>query len=196
MDKIWGDTPSVTLKSLVLNTCVTHTCMYVGNKSVAKHLVSKEVPDKITSWTCSPFKVWLSYSRYTNTGNVQSIKNLVVSLQGRHVSPAYFFSVKCSKSRQNRKWTFRRFKTALHDTVLHTDALCQISGSWPVWFPWKMWQKLSCEQICLCPQYSKWRKTGSGHAEDSKMRYMIQFSILMLCVKYQETVLCGSREKY
>ena len=23
--------------------------------------------------------------------------------------------------------------------------LCQISGSWPVWFPRKMWQKLSCE---------------------------------------------------
>ena len=22
---------------------------------------------------------------------------------------------------------------ALHDTVLHTDALCQISGSWPLW---------------------------------------------------------------
>ena len=40
----------------------------------------------------------------------------------------------------NRKWTCRRFKTALHDTVLHTDALCQISGSWPVWFLRKMWQ--------------------------------------------------------
>ena len=41
----------------------------------------------------------------------------------------------------NRKWTCRRFKTALHDTVLHTDALCPLSGSWPVWFPRKMWQK-------------------------------------------------------
>ena len=54
--------------------------------------------------------------------------------------------------------------------------------------------KLSCEQICLCPQYSKSRKTGSGHAADSKMRYTIQFSILMLCYKYQEAGLCGSRE--
>ena len=117
---------------------------------------------------------------------------------GRHVSPAFFYSFKYSKSRQtgsghaadstcvtrysspywcsvpnikklasvfpeknvtkiilwanlpmstifkvasNRKWTCRRFKTALHDTVLHTDALCQISGSWPVWFHRKMWQK-------------------------------------------------------
>ena len=28
-----------------------------------------------------------------------------------------------------------------------------------------------------------------------KMRYTIQFSILMLCAKYQEAGLCGSREK-
>ena len=49
--------------------------------------------------------------------------------------------------------------------------------------------------ICLCPQYSKSRKTGSGHAVDSKLRYTIQFSILMLCAKYKETGLCGSWEK-
>ena len=30
------------------------------------------------------------------------------------------------------------------------------------------------------------RQTGSGHAADSKMRYTIQFSILMLCAKYME----------
>ena len=86
-------------------------------------------------------------------------------------------------------------RKAKHQTVLHTDALCQISGSWPLWFPRKMWQKLSCEQICLCPQYSKWRHTGSGHAADSEMRYTIQFSVLMLCAKYQEAGLCGSWEK-
>ena len=95
----------------------------------------------------------------------------------------------------NRKWTCCRFKTALNDTVIHTDALCQISESWPLWFPKKMWQKLSCEQICLCPQYLKSRQTGSGHAADSKLRYPIQFSILMLCAKYQKAGLCGSREK-
>ena len=58
-----------------------------------------------------------------------------------------------------------------------------------------MWQKLSCEQICLCPQYSKSHKTGSGHAADSKLPYTIQFSILMLYAKYQVAGLCGSREK-
>ena len=58
-----------------------------------------------------------------------------------------------------------------------------------------MWQKLSCVQICLCPQYLRSRKTGSGHAADSKLRYTIQFSILMLCAKYQEAGLCGSWEK-
>ena len=41
----------------------------------------------------------------------------------------------------------------------------------------------------------KSRQTGSGHAADSKLRYTIQFSILMLCAKYQEAGLCGSREK-
>ena len=47
----------------------------------------------------------------------------------------------------------------------------------------------------LCPQYSKSRKTGNGHAADSKMRYIIQFSILILCAIYQEAGLSGSREK-
>ena len=44
-------------------------------------------------------------------------------------------------------------------------------------------------------KYSKSLQTESGHAAYSKMRYMIQFSILMLCAKYQEAGLCGSREK-
>ena len=39
------------------------------------------------------------------------------------------------------------------------------------------------------------RQTGSGHSADSKLRYTIQFSILMLCAKYQEAGLCGSRKK-
>ena len=56
-----------------------------------------------------------------------------------------------------------------------------------------MWQKLSCEQICPCLNIQS-RKTGSGHAADSKMRYTIQFSILVLCAKYQEAGLFGSTE--
>ena len=43
-------------------------------------------------------------------------------------------------------------------------------------------------------KYSKSRQTGSGHAADSKLHYTM-FSILMLCAKYQEAGLCGSREK-
>ena len=50
-------------------------------------------------------------------------------------------------------------------------------------------------QIFRYQKYSKFRQTGSGHAADSKLSYMIQFSILMLCAKYQEAGLCGSWEK-
>lgn len=44
-------------------------------------------------------------------------------------------------------------------------------------------------------QYSKFCQARSGHAADSKLGYRIQFSILMLCAKYQEAGLCGSWEK-
>ena len=36
------------------------------------------------------------------------------------------------------------------------------------------------------------QETGSGCAADSKLCYMIQFSILMLCAIYQEAGHCGS----
>ena len=121
--------------------------------------------------------------------------NLVVSLSGKTCVACLLLFCKIFKVASNRKWTCRRFKTVLNDKVLSPSALCQISGTWLVWFPRKMWQKLSCEQICLCPQYSKSRKTGSGHTADSKLRYTIQFSILMLCTKYQEAGLSGSRKK-
>ena len=44
----------------------------------------------------------------------------------------------------------------------------------------------SSEDMC------RLRQTGSGRAADSKLRYTIQFSILMLCAKYQEAGFCGS----
>ena len=44
-------------------------------------------------------------------------------------------------------------------------------------------------------KYLKSRQTGSGHAADSKLCYTIQFSILVLCAKYQEDGLSGSPEK-
>ena len=49
--------------------------------------------------------------------------------------------------------------------------------------------------MCRLPTYSKSRQTGSARVADSKLCYTIQFSILMLCAKYQEAGLCGSREK-
>ena len=62
----------------------------------------------------------------------------------------------------------------------------------------KVSSKSSREDMCRLPtsfKYSKSRQTGSEHAADSKLRYTIQFSILMLCAKYQEAGLCASREK-
>ena len=44
-------------------------------------------------------------------------------------------------------------------------------------------------------KYSKSRQTGNGHAGDSKLCYTIQFSILMLCAKYQEDGHSGSQKK-
>ena len=106
------------------------------------------------------------------------------------MSPAYFFSFKYSKSRQTGSGHAADSK--MHYTIQFSVLMLCAK---PLWFSRKMWQKLSCEQICLCPQYLKSRQTGSGHVADSKMCYMIQFSILMLCAKYQEAGLCGSQEK-
>jgi len=100
------------------------------------------------------------------------------------------FDIKNIVSSSSRKWTCGRFETVIHDTVLHTDDLCQISRSWPVWFLRKIWQKCFRYQ-----NHCKFRQTGRGHAADSKLSYAIQCSILMLCAKYQEASLCGSWEK-
>ena len=70
--------------------------------------------------------------KHTETG--EEIRNLVVSLPGKT-------GVACELFRYQKYSKFRqcgRFETVLHDTVLHTDALCQISRSWPVWFLRKM----------------------------------------------------------
>ena len=67
------------------------------------------------------------------------------------------------KVTSNRKWTCRRLKNALHDTVLHIDALCQISGSWPLWFQRKMWQKLSCDRNFL------WRLRRRGRRKTTEV---------------------------
>ena len=100
---------------------------------------------------------WCSVPNIRKLASVVPEKNVTEIILWANLSMSTILKVA-----SNRKWLCGRFKTVLHDTILHTDALCKISGSWPLWFPRKLWQKLSCEQIC--PQYSKSRKTGSGHA--------------------------------
>ena len=85
------------------------------------------------------------------------------------------------KVTSNRKWTCRRFKNALHDTVLHTDALCQISGSWPLWFQRKMWQKLPCEQ-----------KFAYVHNNQSPVKQEVHMPQIQKCVtRYSSPYWCS-----
>ena len=93
------------------------------------------------------------------------------------------------------------------------DPMCQVCLNWPsgvemspiyifsllikmTWpFILNLVVSLLGKTCVACLLHSKSCQTGSGHAADSKMHYTIQFSILMLCAKYQEAGLCGSREK-
>ena len=106
------------------------------------------------------------------------------------MSPAYFFPFKYSKSRQTGSGHVAdsKLRYTIQFSILRLCAKYQEAG---LCGSREKCDKLSCEQICICPQYSKWRKTGSGHATDSKLCHTIQFSILMLCAKYQEAGLCG-----
>ena len=69
------------------------------------------------------------------------------------------------KFRQTGSWQ------VLHGTVLHTDALRQISESWPAWFLRRMWQKFF--YIMYNQNYCKFRQTGSWQAAGSKLSYTI-----------------------
>ena len=91
----------------------------------------------------------------------------------------------------NRKWTCHSAETVLHYTILYTDDLCQISGSWHVWYRRKMCDR-NFSVSRLHKKYSKFWEIGSRQAIHSKLFYNIQFSILMLCVKYQEAGMPGS----
>ena len=73
-----------------------------------------------------------------------------------------FFYIKIFKVLSNRKLTCGRFHTLLNIRVLHTDDLCQVSGSLPVWFLRKMWQKkYYFVTIFSTKIYSKFYQTGS-----------------------------------
>ena len=102
----------------------------------------RQIQNCVTRYS-SPY--WCFVPNIRKLASVVPEKNVTVIILWANLSMSKLFKVA-----SNRKWTCRRFKNALHDTVLHTDTQCQLSGSWPLWFPRKMWQKLSCEQICLC----------------------------------------------
>ena len=50
--------------------------------------------------------------------------NLVISLPGKTCVACLLLFFKIFKVASDRKWTCRRFKTVLYDTVLHTSARC------------------------------------------------------------------------
>ena len=105
----------------------------------------------------------------------------------------FFYSLKYSKSRQTGSAVDSKLCYTIQFSILMLCAKYQEAGLCS--------SREKCDsnylvsRICLCPQYSKSRKTGSGHAADSKLRTTIQFSILMLCAKYREAGLSGSKEK-
>ena len=68
-----------------------------------------------------------------------------------------------------------------HRYLFHSNLVASLPGK----------TRVTCELIRY-QKYSKFHQTGSGHAADSKLSYTIQFSILMLCAKYQEAGMCGS----
>ena len=108
---------------------------YVHNiQSRVKQEVELLQIQKFVTPYSSPY--WCSVRNIRMLASVLSEKNETEIILWANLPMSTIFKVA-----SNRKWTCRRFKNALHDTVVHTDALCQISGSWPVWFLIKMWQK-------------------------------------------------------
>ena len=82
------------------------------------------------------------------------------------------------QSRVNRKWTCRRFKNVLHNTVHYTDALCQISGSWPLWFPEKNVTEIFCDADAERRQ--KWSlyvaSAKAGRRHNYTCMYYVEFT--------------------
>ena len=121
--------------------------------------------------------------------------NLVVSLPGKTCIACLLLSFKYSKSRQTGSGhaADSKLRYTIQFSILILCAKYMKAGL--CGSREKCDRNYLVKHICLWPQYSKSHRTGSGHATDSKLRYTIQFSILMLCAKYQEAGLCGSREK-
>ena len=106
------------------------------------------------------------------------------------MSPAYFFSLKYSKSHQTGSGHAADSKLCytIQFSILVPCAKYQEAGL--------CGSREKCDRNYLVSKYAYVHNIQrSGHAADSKLRTMIQFSILMLCAKYQEAGLSGSREK-
>ena len=99
------------------------------------------------------------------------------------MSPAYFFSLKYSKSRKTGSGhaADSKLRYTIQFSILVLCAKYQEDGH--------SGSREKCDRNYLVSKFAyvhniQSRKTGSGHAADSKMRYTIQFSILMFCAKY------------
>ena len=114
--------------------CRLPTSFLLNIQSGVKQKVDMPQIQNCFSRYSSPY--WCSVPNIKKLASVVIEKNVTEIILWANLPMSTIFKVT-----SNRKWTCPRFKNVLHDTVLHTDALCQISGSWPVWFPRKMWQK-------------------------------------------------------
>ena len=106
------------------------------------------------------------------------------------MSPAYFFSLKYSKSRKTGSGHAADSKLCytIQFSILVLCAKYQEDGH--------SGSREKCDRNYLVSKFAYVHNIqSSGHAANSKLRYTIQVSILMLCAKYQEAGLCGSWEK-
>ena len=115
--------------------CRLPTSFLLNIQSHVNQEVDMPQNQKCVTQYSSPY--WCSVPNITKLASVVPEKNVTEIILWANLPMSTIFKVT-----SNRKWTCCRFKNVLHDTVLHTDALCQISRRWLVWFQRKMWQKL------------------------------------------------------
>ena len=134
---VYSHNTKLSSKSSREDMCRLPTSFLLNIQSRVKQEVDMQQIQNCVTWYSSPY--WCSVPNIRKLASVVPEINVTEIILWANLPMSTIFKVA-----SNRKWTCRRFKTALHDTILNTDALCQISGCWPLWFPRKMWQKLSC----------------------------------------------------
>ena len=135
----WWSVPNIRkLSHLVPIKYVTEIFLY---HSYFKNILSldKQELDRQQIWNC--------LTRYSFQYSVPNIRKLSCMVPEKNVTELFLHQQytciwKIFQVPANWKWTCGRFEPVLQDTVLHTDALCQISASCPMWFLRKIWQKL------------------------------------------------------